>query len=105
MKFDHVAVTSKCIQTSIDWYKKTFSDVVVEYADDTWAIIDVNGLKLSFVSPKQHPPHTAFCITKEYAEANLSHKKFKVHRDGTSSCYVNDPDGNKIEWLIRGNDE
>ena len=63
MKLDHVAITSKDISGSIKWYQQKFDNMVVEYQDDTWAICDVNGLKLSFVVPHQHPPHIAFCIS------------------------------------------
>ena len=27
-------------------------------------------------------------------------KKFRKHRDGSTSCYLSDPDGNKIEFLL-----
>jgi catechol 2,3-dioxygenase-like lactoylglutathione lyase family enzyme len=101
MKFDHVAITSKDIAKSVDWYKNSFDDVKVLYQDETWAIINVCGLDLAFVSPHQHPAHIAFCITQELADERFSDKVFKKHRDGTASCYISDPDGNKIEWLIR----
>ncbi len=101
MNFDHVAVISENIAESVEWYKNNFSDVVVEYQDETWAMCKVNGLNLAFVMKAQHPPHIAFCITKEDAENKHPNKIFKKHRDGTSSCYIKDIDNNILELLIR----
>lgn len=101
MKLDHIALTSNDIQRSISWYKDTFDQVEVIYSDATWALIDVNGAPLSFVMPNQHPPHVSFEVNDEFIENNLKDKTFKMHRDGTSSCYIKDPDGNFIEFLKR----
>ena len=101
MKLDHIALTSKDIKASVNWYKQIFKDVEILYLDATWALIDVCGTPISFVSPKQHPPHISFCVNKDFINDNLNDKVFKEHRDGTSSCYVKDPDGNFVEFLKR----
>ena len=103
MKFDHVALVSKDIAASVDWYKNRFECEVL-YQDDTWAIIDVCGLQLAFVTPSQHPPHIAFCLTTEEAE-QYPDKKFKLHRDGTKSFYDRDNQNNIIEFIVRPNDQ
>ena len=105
MKFDHIALVSKNIDKSLSWYSNHFDDFKINYKDDTWASCNLNGISLSFVSPHQHPQHIAFNITEKEAKTLFSEKIFKKHRDGTSSCYINDPDGNKIEFLIRPKDE
>ncbi len=101
MKLDHIALRSKDIKKSIDWYVATFKDVEILYHDATWALINVCGTPISFVSPHQHPPHISFCVDDDYINDNLRDKVFKKHRDGTSSCYVKDPDGNFVEFLKR----
>ena len=104
MKFDHVAVTSNDISRSIKWYVDNFKAEVL-YEDETWGLVKVANLKIAFVSKHQHPPHFCFEIDKQYIEKHLSDKRFKKHRDGSSSCYISDPDNNKIEFLIWNDDE
>ena len=98
MKFDHAALVSNDIGTSIRWYKDRFN-VEVLYSDETWALIKLFDLKLSFVKRDTHPPHLGFEVDQSFIDNVLMTEKFKPHRDGSRSCYVNDPDGNCIEFL------
>ena len=104
MKFDHVALQSKNIPESIAWYQERFKCEVL-YQDDTWAMLNVCGLNLSFVTPGQHPAHVAFCITEEDATKKYADKIFKKHRDGTKSFYQRDNQNNIIEIIVRPNDK
>mgnify|MGYP001303580168 FL=1 len=104
MKFDHVALQSKDIQRSIAWYQDHF-DCEVLYQDDTWAMINVCGLNLSFVTPSQHPAHIAFCVTNEEEIKKYKDKNFKTHRDGTKSFYMRDDQNNILEIVVRPGDE
>ena len=47
-----------------------------------------------------HPPHVGICINAQTKSDKFSGKKFKTHRDGSASCYLKDPDGNFVEFLI-----
>tara|TARA_B100001113_G_scaffold305771_1_gene266662 strand:- start:42 stop:353 length:312 start_codon:yes stop_codon:yes gene_type:complete len=98
MKFDHVALVSKDIKKSVEWYEKNMFAKTL-YIDETWALIDVAGTKVAFVLSRQHPAHICFEVGDDYIGENLPNKKFKKHRDGTESCYVADCDGNFIEFL------
>jgi|ETNvirnome_6_100_1030635.scaffolds.fasta_scaffold220586_1 catechol 2,3-dioxygenase-like lactoylglutathione lyase family enzyme len=42
MRFDHIAINVKCINDAIEWYKHYMS-AEVEYADDTWAMLEVGA--------------------------------------------------------------
>ena len=101
MKFDHIALKSNNIKRSIDWYKNMFKDVEILYFDSTWALLDICGTSISFIMPNQHPPHISFCVDDNFIEHNLQNEIFEPHRDGTSSCYISDPDGNFVEFLKR----
>ena len=104
MKFDHVALQSKDIPASIAWYREQF-DCEVLYQDETWAMLNVCGLNLSFVTPGQHPAHVAFCVTQEEADLKYSDRTFKAHRDGTKSFYMRDDQSNIVEIIVRPNDK
>jgi catechol 2,3-dioxygenase-like lactoylglutathione lyase family enzyme len=98
MKFDHIAVKSCDISRSVNWYVKNLN-ATVKYQDETWAIVETSGVKIAFVMPDRHPSHFSFEVTEKFISDKLQDKKFKSHRDGTSSCYIKDPDGNFIEFL------
>ena len=90
---DHVAVSVDDIAKAVDWYTSTFR-CEVAYQDATWAMLKFNNLRLALVIPEQHPPHVA--VNRSDAEEFGS---LKTHRDGTASCYVQDPAGNSVEIM------
>ena len=98
MKFDHVAVKSLDISRSVDWYVQNLSAEVL-YQDDSWALVKAYDVKIAFVKPEQHAPHICFEIDELTKAEMMKTKKFKDHRDGSTSCYTTDPDGNCIEFL------
>ena len=83
----------KNIATAVSWYKERFA-CQIEYQDESWAMIKFANTSLALVLPNQHPYH--FAIVAEdlapYGDAVL-------HRDGTSSVYIKDQDGNNVEML------
>ena len=99
MKFDHVAVNVKDIRKSAEWYCENLNADAL-YVDDTWAFLQVNGAKIALTLSSQHPAHICFSISEDEKTKNFGDKVFKTHRDGSSSCYTRDPDGNFIEYLI-----
>lgn len=100
MKFDHVAVPSNDIDTSVSWYIERFGAEVI-YKDKSWAFLNVGGQKLALVNPHQHPPHVAMNVTEEQlAEAaKATGIAIDKHRDGTQGIYLHDPFGNAIELI------
>ncbi len=102
MKFDHVALKSSNIEKSIEYYKENFNAKVL-YEDESWGLIECCGVKIAFVLPSQHPPHLGFVIDQKQLEEKFSENVFKRHRDGTSSCYIKDVDGNFLEFVIYEN--
>jgi catechol 2,3-dioxygenase-like lactoylglutathione lyase family enzyme len=96
MKFDHVAINVADIARSIAWYKERVGAEVL-YQDDTWGFIRVVGVKLALTLKDQHPAHLAFDVGPNPTEEFF--KGAKTHRDGSISKYVNDPDGNPVEWI------
>ena len=94
-KVDHIAIHSKDIQKSVEWYVDKFR-CEVQYQDDTWALLNFENISLALVTPEQHPPHFAI-IDKGVT----SHENIKTHRDGICYVYTNDPDCNIIEVIDR----
>jgi catechol 2,3-dioxygenase-like lactoylglutathione lyase family enzyme len=89
---DHVAVTVANIGETVDWYRQHFQ-CKVAYQDETWALVEFANIRLAFVLASQHPDHFAVIGNPSaYGEP-------KKHRDGTSSVYIQDPNGNNVEIL------
>ena len=89
----HVAIEVENLERSLAWYSDKFR-CRVEYADDTWALLEFGNMSLALVTPGQHPPHIGF-VTDEA----LQYPELKTHRDGTRSTYISDPAGNAVELL------
>jgi catechol 2,3-dioxygenase-like lactoylglutathione lyase family enzyme len=92
--FDHIALSVKDITESVRWYEHTLQASVL-YKDETWAMLEVSGVKLALTIPTQHPPHLAFAVDdiKELGS------QYREHRDGSCYVYKCDPDGNTIELI------
>ena len=88
----HAAIRVKDVKEAVAWYTQRFR-CTVEYQDATWAMLAFENVRLAFVLAEQHPPHIA--ILGDPA----SFGEPKIHRDGTSSVYVKDPNGNNVEVL------
>ena len=89
----HVAVSVHDVARAVEWYSATFRCEVV-YRDETWAMLRFANVHLALVVPHQHPPHLGFVTPKADSYGEL-----KLHRDGTRSIYIADPDGNPVELL------
>ena len=89
---DHVAVSVANVAQTVEWYKQHFQ-CRVKYQDETWALVEFANIRLAFVLPSQHPDHFAMLgDPRAYGQP-------KKHRDGTSSVYIQDPNGNNVEIL------
>jgi len=94
VNLDHVAVNVRDIKISIEWYKSNLG-ALIEYQDESWAILNCCGTKIALTVSRQHPPHIGFCVE------NLKDipGEPKYHRDGSAYVYDEDPDGNVIEYV------
>jgi catechol 2,3-dioxygenase-like lactoylglutathione lyase family enzyme len=89
----HTAIQVKDIAEGVSWYTQRFI-FEIEYQDESWAMLKFANTSLALVLPEQHPYHCAI-ISEDlspYGEA-------VPHRDGTSSVYIRDGDGNHVEMI------
>ena len=89
----HIAIQVSDIKESVKWYKNNFS-CEIEYQDESWAMLNFENCSLALVLGEQHPYH--FAIVRDDL---TPYGKAKDHRDGTSSVYIKDLDGNNVEML------
>ena len=98
LRFDHIALSSLDIRKSVNWYRQNLNAEVL-YQDETWAVVQVSNVKIAFVLPNKHPAHFCFELIDDESHPLIEGKNFRDHRDGSSSVYIRDPDGNFIEFL------
>jgi catechol 2,3-dioxygenase-like lactoylglutathione lyase family enzyme len=92
-RIDHIAIPVRDVGEAVDWYRQTFR-CRVAYQDPTWALLEFGNVRLALVIPSQHPAHLGFSSPRAESFGPL-----KTHRDGTRSCYIQDPAGNAVEIL------
>ena len=79
MKLDHIALVVDDPFMAAKWYELNFNAELL-YADQTWALVEVENTKIAFVIKKQHPAHFAFEVDG-FSEDDV----VKTHRDGSRS--------------------
>jgi len=96
MQLDHIAINVENIEKASEWYTKNLG-AKIEYIDETWAMLDVGGTKIALTVSRQHPPHFAF--TLKSLDDFPAGEEIRYHRDGSAYLYIEDPDGNTIEYV------
>jgi len=89
----HTAIQVRDIAASVAWYSQHYA-CAVDYQDDSWALLRFANTSIALVMPEQHPYHFAI-VTDDAGRYGDP----VPHRDGTSSVYIKDPDGNTVEML------
>ena len=97
MKFDHVALQTYDVPKTVDWYVDKLGAKVIKRYED-WAMVLLGNLTIAFTQPDKHPPHIAIAVDN-VKDIPCDEKDVKKHRDGSLYYYMEDPNGNVIEWL------
>ena len=78
------------------------------FQDETWALLEMNDIKLALVTPGQHEPHLAVKVDSEEELKELYQVKqedsectpINTHRDGSVYFYQKAIDNIVIEWIF-----
>jgi catechol 2,3-dioxygenase-like lactoylglutathione lyase family enzyme len=98
-RLDHIALVVDDPFMAAKWYELNFNAELL-YADQTWAMVEIENTKIAFVIKKQHPAHFAFEVDG-FSEDDV----VKTHRDGSRSVYKKDPWGNIYELICYKEEE
>src|ERR1041385_2270785 len=72
LEFDHIALSVPDITEAVNFYESAFSQTRRLYQDETWALLQIDSLKIAFVLEEEHPPHMAFRVDTESELNRLS---------------------------------
>lgn len=108
LTLDHSAVISSDMDADIEFYLRFGFTVETRY--DDWAMLrDASGRGLALLSPSgTHPPHFALrAPSRRFIEQMSEQHGERVleHRDRSTSVYIKDPSGNRLEMVFYPEDE
>ena len=95
---DHIAILVENLEVSQKWYEEKCGAVLI-FDDNKYKRMKMNNTTIAIID-KKHYEHAHFAVLVDnQAELPSSIGKIVKHRDGTTGCYVSDPDGNMVEFI------
>jgi len=95
---DHIAVLVKDLEVSQKWYENN-CDAELVFEDHKYKRMAMGNVMIALID-KKHYEHAHFGIlVQNYGDLPSNKGKIVHHRDGTTGCYVKDPDGNVVEFI------
>jgi len=95
---DHIAVLVENLDVSQEWYENACG-AKLAFKDYKYRRMRMGNVTIALID-KKHYEHAHFGIlVQEYANLPSNLGEIVHHRDGTTGCYVKDPDGNVVEFI------
>ena len=95
---DHIAILVDNLEISQKWYEETCGAVLV-FEDHKFKRMQMDNVTIALIDKKYYE-HAHFAImVHDYCDLPSNLGKIVHHRDGTTGCYVTDPDGNMVEFI------
>ncbi len=97
-KVDHIAVLVENLEVSRKWYEEMLGAEVL-FADFKHIRMQLKNVTIAIIDKKHYKyPHFAVAV-HQYGDLPSNLGELVHHRDGTTGCYVKDPDGNMVEFI------
>ena len=100
---DHIAVLVENLEISQKWYEETCGAELV-FEDYKYKRMALGNVNIALIDKKHYQYAHIGLYVEDYADLPSNLGEIVHHRDGTTGCYVKDPDGNVVEF-IHYNDE
>jgi len=97
MKVDHIAILVDNLENSQRWYEK-YCNAELVFEDSKYKRMKVDNTYIALIS-KHHYQHAHIGVLVESVDKFPKNGKIVKHRDGTTGCYMQDPDGNIVEYI------
>ena len=99
ISIDHVAFRVSNIRKTVQHYADHLP-IEILFESETRACILYNGQNICFTLGNKHPNHISFKVNSiDDMPAFAKKSQIKKHSDGVKYIYLNDFDGNAIEWV------
>mgnify|MGYP003138270405 CR=1 FL=1 len=95
---DHIAVLVENLDVSQQWYEK-YCGAELIFSDNKYKRMKMNNTTIALIDKKHYKYAHIGIPVANYADLPSDKGEMVHHRDGTTGCYVKDPDGNMIEFI------
>ena len=95
---DHIAILVEDLQISQEWYEKTCGARVI-YSDYKHIRMTFDNVSIALIDKKHYKYAHIGLYVHNYEDLPSNEGEMVQHRDGTTGCYVKDPDGNVVEFI------
>ena len=95
---DHIALLVENLEISQQWYEKNCNAVLV-FEDSKYKRMKMNNTTIALIDKKHYKHAHIGLLVDNYCDLPSNLGEMVHHRDGTTGCYVKDPDGNVVEFI------
>ena len=100
---DHIAVLVDNLEISQKWYEEVCGARLV-FSDHKYRRMQMDNVTIALIDKKHYKYNHIGILVHEYANLPSNLGELVQHRDGTTGCYVKDPDGNVVEFIYYNNE-
>ena len=94
---DHIAILVEDLEISQKWYEENCNAKLI-FEDHKYKRMKMNNTTIALID-KKHYQHAHFGILVDCVKEFPIGGDVVMHRDGTTGCYIKDPDGNMVEFI------
>ena len=95
---DHIAVLVEDLEVSQKWYEEVCGAELV-FEDYKYKRMSMDNVTIALIDKKHYNYNHIGIHVKNYADLPSDKGEIVHHRDGTTGCYVKDPDGHVVEFI------
>ena len=95
---DHIAVLVENLEVSQKWYENVCGAELV-FEDYKYKRMMMGNVTIALIDKKHYKYNHIGIAVENYADLPSDKGEIVHHRDGTTGCYVKDPDGNVVEFI------
>ena len=97
-KVDHIAILVDNLEISQSWYEKHCQAMLI-FKDEKYRRMQMGNTTIALIDKKHYKHAHIGILVEDYSQLPSDLGQIVQHRDGTTGCYVNDPDGNMVEFI------
>ena len=97
-KVDHVAILVDNLDISQKWYEENCQAKLI-FKDKKYRRMQMQNTTIALISKNHYKYAHIGLLVDEYGDLPSDLGEIVHHRDGTTGCYVKDPDGNMVEFI------
>jgi catechol 2,3-dioxygenase-like lactoylglutathione lyase family enzyme len=97
-KIDHIAILVENLEISQKWYEETCGAQLI-FSDQKYRRMQMENVSIALIDKKYYEYAHIGIPVQYYRDLPSDKGEMVHHRDGTTGCYVKDPDGNVVEFI------